>query len=103
MATAKQSVQAVSACELSSMIDKAVAAASKRLEVEVSPDNLIMRWDLVGRQLRDAGVAQKFAEDVAGELKKSGIAAEPATLIIKKQILAGYIDRSRISVPMRLL
>ncbi len=103
MAAVKVKAPTVSARELSAMVDKAVTIAAKRLDLQPEPENIIIRWDLVGRILRDASLAQKFSEDVAGQLKKAGVAVEPATLIIKKQIIAGFIERARLTAPLRFM
>jgi hypothetical protein len=100
MVTAKLKAQTVSALELSKMVDKAVVIASKRLEIAVESKNIIHRWDLVGRILLDAKLAQSFSEDVAKQITQAGVPAVAATLIIKRQIIAGFIERSRLQAPM---
>jgi len=103
MTTVKIKAQSVSAIELSKMVDKAVGIAAKRLDMTVDSKNIITKWDLVGRVVRDIKLAQSFSEDVAKQISLGGVAVEPATLIIKKQIIAGFFERSRVPVAKKLL
>jgi hypothetical protein len=97
MATTTKAAGLVPARELSAAVDKAVKIAAERHKVSVSDFNEIANWELVGRRIRDAALAQSFASEVAGQLGKAGIKVEPGTMTIgKKLILCGFYERSRI-------
>ena len=95
MAT-KLRAELVSVSKLSAAVDRAVKIAADRHQVTVSDVNLVNGWDLIGRRLRDADLAHKFSIDVAAALKKElGITVQPATLLVGKQILCGFVEKNR--------
>lgn len=96
MATTKTLATAIPAAKLAAAINKAVDISAKKLAVDVQPENIVHKWDLVGRVVADAGLAHQFATDVTKQLKAQGIKADPATFIVNKQIIAGFIERGRI-------
>lgn len=82
----------LSAHELPKFVETAVQVTQKRLgNIGIDGEN-IRRWELKGRQLRELAHAQPFAESVVAELRKSGVAAEPAVLVIGGEITAGFVD-----------
>lgn len=103
MATNKVLANAIPAAKLATAIDRAVSIAAKRLDVDVQPDNVVHKWDLVGRVMKNADTAHKFAVDVTTQLKATGLKADPATFIVNKQIIAGFIERGRITDALRPL
>lgn len=102
MAT-KERALSISARELSGMIDKAVNNASKRLGVTPEPGNVIHKWDLIGRVVKDGASASRFSDAVAAELKKGGLKVDPVTIQFKKIIIAGFVERARVATPLQLL
>ncbi|WP_394491721.1 hypothetical protein [Roseateles sp. BYS96W] len=96
MATTKTLATAIPAAKLTAAINKAVGISAKKLQLEVQPENIVHKWDLVGRVLADASLAHEFATDVTKQLKAQGIKADAATFIVNKQIIAGFIERGRI-------
>ncbi len=89
----------VSVRELPGLVDAAMRAAHVKVPKATAADNaLLLRWDLIGRILRerDLGVAQGFADAVVAELKAKNVAATPALLVIDKKILAGFFERVNI-------
>jgi len=91
----------VSARELPKLVDAAVRAAQVKVpKATPAEDALTLRWELIGRILRerDLGVAQGFADAVVAELKAQNVAASPALLVIDKRILAGFFERPNIPV-----
>ena len=103
MATNKVLANAIPAAKLSAAIDKAVVASAKRLGVEMLSDNIVHKWDLVGRVVKNADNAHQFALDVTAQLKATGLKADAATFIVNKQIIVGFIERSRITDAFRPL
>jgi hypothetical protein len=103
MAT-KATAELVSAAKLSSAVDRAVKIAAARHGVAVSDRNVILNWELIGRILRDAKVADRFAVDVAATVSGSiGAKVQPATLQVGRQIWCGFFERARIPVSRNLL
>jgi hypothetical protein len=100
MATRKAAV--ISARNLSKAIDKAVALASKRHDLQTEPGNLILNWEIVGRRVRastQADIASGFAQTVAQSLSGRGAAIPSISPIvigpsrtIGKWILVGFWD-----------
>ncbi len=92
----------VSARELPGLVTEAVkvAAANPKLKekIDLSEPAITIRWDLIGRILRDLNDAQLFSADVAKSLKARDIAVTPATLIIDKRILAGFFERVQVPI-----
>lgn len=89
----------VSVRELPGLVDAAVRVAHQKVPKATPADEaLLLRWDLIGRILRerDLNVAQGFADAVVTELKAKNIAATPALLVIDKKILAGFFERVNI-------
>lgn len=103
MAT-KAIAELVSAAKLSAAVDKAVKIAAERHAVAVSDTNVILNWELIGRILRDANIANKFAVDVAATVSESiGTKVQPATVQIGRQIWCGFFERARIPVSRNFL
>ena len=102
MATTKNLATAISAAKLADAINKAVNISADRLAVDVQPANVVHKWDLVGRVVADAGLAHQFATDVTKQLKAQGVKADPATFIVNKQIIAGFIERGRVGALRQL-
>jgi len=92
----------VSARELPGLVSEAVkaAAANPRLKekLDLSEPAITIRWDLIGRILRNLEDAQTFSGDVAKSLKAKNISVTPATLIIDKRILAGFFERVQVPI-----
>ena len=100
MAVAPRKAALVSARELSGLVQAAVRVAQEKVPKATPIDDaLIVRWELVGRILRerDFGIAQSFAEEVVAELNAKNVAAKPALLVIDRRILAGFFER--VNVP----
>jgi hypothetical protein len=95
----KTTAQLVKGSDLSKMVDRAVAIAAARHQVTVSDTNLIIKWELIGRLLKEGLLADKFAGDVAAELGKNGLAVQPASLRFGKQILCGFFEKVNIPQP----
>jgi hypothetical protein len=103
MAT-KATAELVSAAKLSAAVDKAVKIAAERHGVAVSATNVILNWELIGRILRDANIANKFAVDVAATVSESiGTKVQPATVQVGRQIWCGFFERARIPISRNLL
>lgn len=99
MAT-KTSAALVSSSKLTAAVNKAVAIAAQRHDLAVDGKNLIVNWDIVGRMVKDSVLGQKFATDVAAEVTKTvGVQVQPVTFQVGKQILCGFIEKSRVPVP----
>jgi hypothetical protein len=90
----KKSAALISARELPKLVNAAIAAAGHH--DAVSPA-LVVKWDLIGRQIREMAAAEKFAHDVSSHLGAAGHAVTPAVLQIDKRIIAGFFER--VSVP----
>lgn len=89
----------VSARELNTVVAAAVKAAGARVKVPPADDGpLIIKWELIGRILRDLNQAQPFAQEVVKELSAKSIKATPAVLIIDKKILAGFFEKIQVPV-----
>jgi hypothetical protein len=89
----------VSAHELSRVVDEAVKAASLRTDPGGGTHNVILRPDILGRLIRDAGQAQHFAEAVAKGVTKAGVHAEPVVISIGDGTrIAGFIEREALQL-----
>jgi hypothetical protein len=92
----------VSARELPSLVTEAVraAAANPKLKgkIDLADPTITIRWELIGRILRDLADAQTFSADVAKSLKAKSITVTPATLIIDKRILAGFFEKVQVPI-----
>jgi hypothetical protein len=98
MAT-KVRAEAVSASTLSAAVDKAVKIAADRHQVVVGDQNLIVNWQLIGRSLRDAKLAQEFSADVAKQVSvAAGLKLQPSTFQVGKLIWCGFIEKAKIPV-----
>jgi hypothetical protein len=86
----------LAARDLPDRINKAVQLAEERLGIVNSSPHLVIRWDLVGRILRDRIKAESFAEEVSVQLREQGLKVEPAVLIINKKIIAGFFERASV-------
>lgn len=91
--TPKAKAALVSARELPGLVDAAVKVAAQKVPGVAADDKVTIRWELIGRILRDLKQAQPFADAVSAELKAKGVAVNPAVLIIDKRILAGFFER----------
>jgi hypothetical protein len=89
----------VSARELPNLVDAAVKAAAVRAQIPDAAGPVIVKWELIGRVLRDLKQAQPFADGVVAELGAKGVKASPAILIVDKKILAGFFEK--IAVPQQ--
>src|SRR5690242_13269693 len=87
----------VSARELPGLVDAAVKVAAVRAKIPEVEGPIVVKWELIGRVLRDLKQAQPFADGVVAELGAKGIKASPAILIVDKKILAGFFEK--IAVP----
>ena len=95
MAIASKSVAAlVSARELPKVVDEAIKAATAAGIASDGP--LVVKWDLIGRQVRDLEAGEAFSGAVAKSLTGSGVKASPALLKIDKIIIAGFFERANI-------
>ena len=95
----KSKAALVSIRELPSLVEAAVRTAHVKVpKATAADDALLLRWDLIGRILRerDLNVAQGFADAVVAELKAKNVAASPALLVIDKKILAGFFEKVNI-------
>lgn len=100
MATRKAAV--ISAGDLSKSIDKAVAIAAKRHDLQPEPGNLILDWEILGRRIRattQPDVASAFAGSVAQSFSPRGAAFPTVSpivmgpsLTIGRWILVGFWD-----------
>lgn len=96
MAT-KVRAEAISASSLTAAVDKAVKIAADRHQVAVSDTNLIVNWQLIGRSLKDAKLAQTFSTDVAKQVSlAAGATVQPATLQVGRLIWCGFIEKGKI-------
>jgi hypothetical protein len=99
VAPAKPKAALIPARELNSVVAAAVKAAGARVKLPPTDDGpLIIRWELIGRVLRDLNQAQPFAAEVVKELAAKSIKATPAVLIIDKKILAGFFERPQLPI-----
>lgn len=89
----KATATLVSARELPGIVEKAVREAGQHVE---GAGALVVRWDLIGREIRDFAKANEFASAVVKGVGAHGIAATPAVLAIDKKIIAGFFERSAI-------
>jgi hypothetical protein len=92
----KLSAQLLSAHALPSAIANAVKLAEERVQVGRTQGPIVVKWDLIGRILRDSKLAFEFADAVASNLNEGGMKVEPAVLIQKKIIIAGFFERKLV-------
>lgn len=98
-ATARATVKTVSAAMLAKSIDGAILKAAVRFQVPVAGPTLSLKWEIVGRILRDmdATHALGIAEEVTKSVNKlSGIDAQAAISRINGGILVGFIERAQL-------
>lgn len=93
MATKRQA-ETVSLTSLSKSIDRAVELAAKRYGIEVENDNVILNWEFIGRQVREATVAEEAqmlaaASSVARAVPK----AQPVVTRFMRRIFIGIVYR----------
>jgi hypothetical protein len=101
---APRKAEAVSLAKLTKSVESAIRIAAARHELNVEKDTLLDRWEIVGRRLRnvqDFNVAFRFAEDVTRGVKLPGIRVEPVVTRIGKDILVGFVERSRAKFLLR--
>jgi hypothetical protein len=89
----------ISARRLPDVVAAAVKVANDRHKVAEDRSPLVLRWELIGRILRDRNLAGDFAQTVSAEVAKTGIEVQPAVLIIDKDILAGFFERANVPIP----
>lgn len=87
----------ISKRDLVGKIEQAVKLADARLKLPGEAGELVVRWDIYGRILRDARHADQFASEVTNQIGALGVSASPALLAIDKKLLAGFIEK--IAVP----
>jgi hypothetical protein len=92
----KISAQLISARALPSAIADAVKLAEERVPVGGTTGPIVVKWDLIGRILRDSKMAFEFADAVSSKLNEGGMKVEPAVLIQKKIIIAGFFERKLV-------
>jgi len=83
----------VSTRDLHKIVEKAIAAAGHRT---ISSQDLIVRWDLVGRELATIAEAEAFSHSIAKQMTAEGIEATPAVLTVGNQIVGGFFERSAV-------
>jgi len=85
--------EVVSINSLSKSIDKAVSLAARRYDVSFGPENIINKWEILGRILREHGtLSPGGAVDVAAAVAKgAGLKGTPVVTRIGKEILVGVI------------
>jgi hypothetical protein len=89
----------ISAKDLSTSIDRAVAAAVKRHKVKAEPSNLLINWEILGRILReyeDMNAAFNFASEVSKNVELRGFKTSPAVCRINRDILVGFIEKANL-------
>ncbi|WP_010186942.1 hypothetical protein [Sphingomonas sp. PAMC 26605] len=93
MATDIRKATLVAARDLPKIVEAAVHAAGDRVGVS---GQLVLRWDLAGKVVRDLLEGQKFADNVALHMKAAGVDAAPAVLAIDNHIIAGFFERQAV-------
>jgi hypothetical protein len=89
----KRSASLISVGDLTKVVESAVSLAQKRIGMNDAGKSLIVKWDLIGRRLPNFQQAQSFAAAVTTALAEEGFKADPAILINKKIIVAGFFER----------
>lgn len=92
--TSTQKTKLVSARELTRVVEAAVKSASSA-GIAAETGSKLVKWDgkILGRIVRDKTLQEKFTADVTAAVRKAGIDAQPAQLIIGKDILCGFVER----------
>lgn len=81
----------VSLTNLSKLVDKAVADATARTGVKPLDSHIVLKWELMGRRVKDLITAEAFADSVAKSLSAAGHKVKPGVIMFdKKRILAGF-------------
>jgi hypothetical protein len=96
---AKRKAEVVPVKSLARAVNAAVKLAAARRDVKVDKSTFLDRWEIVGRRLRDVknmNVAFSFAEDVARRVKLPGVKLEPIAVVVRKNILVGFIERGQL-------
>src|SRR5690349_12881265 len=79
---------------LSKSIDRAVALAGKRHNVELSGENVIRNWEILGRRLSERFAHEVNPLEVAQTIaKEAGLKGTPVATKIGRDILVGVIPR----------
>jgi hypothetical protein len=97
---AAKKAESVSLKSIAKSVESAVKIAAARFDLVVEKDNLIDRWEIFGRRLRntsDLNMAYQLAESITRGVKIPGLKAEPVASRIGKNILVGFIDRGGMS------
>jgi hypothetical protein len=90
----KKSAALISARELPKLVNAAIQAAGHHDAVSTA---VVVKWDLIGREIREMLAAEKFASDVSKHLGDAGHPVTSAVLQIDKRIIAGFFER--LAVP----
>ncbi len=88
-----RSAALVSTRDLHKVVEKAVAAAGLRA---ISSKDLIVRWDLVGREMASLAEAEAFAHSIAKQVTAAGLAATHAVQTVGHTIVGGFFERSAV-------
>ena len=85
----------VTVTQLAHAIDKAALLAAERHGVVLDKENIIHKWDLVGRMIREGGsIKGGGVLEVAETLvKEAGLQGTPIAAKIGKDILVGVVAR----------
>jgi len=86
-------VETVSLSNLSKALDRAVALAAKRHDVELSGPNIVLNWEILGRILRTRVTAN--SGDLLGAAttiaQSAGLKGTPVVTRVGRDILVGVI------------
>jgi hypothetical protein len=85
----------ITVTQLTRAIDKAAVLAAERHGVTLGKENVVYKWDLIGRIIREMGDLKGSGPvDVAATLAKgAGLAGTPVAAKIGRDILVGVIAR----------
>ncbi len=91
---AKTSANLISARKLPDVVDRAVKLAAERVgPLDAAENHYVPKWDLIGRRLRNAALADRFATEVTAQISASGFKVEPAVFKVGGITIAGFIER----------
>ena len=93
--TPRKKTDLISVGELPRVVANAVKTAQVRVGA-VPEGPFIKLWEIYGRYIRDMDLGRKFAAEVTAEIGKAGIAANPAVLILDRDILCGFVERGNL-------
>ena len=86
----------IPARQLPELVAKAVKLAEERTGVAPGKNGILLKWELIGRIIREGRQAETFASAVAGELTRQGFRVDPAVAIVNKKIYCGFIERLNV-------